>query len=80
MSVDRKRGILFVPTGSAAYDFYGANRKGENLFANCLLALDAKTGKRIWHFQLVHHDILDRDPPAAPNLITVKHNGKLVDA
>ena len=80
MSVDRKRGILFVPTGSAAYDFYGANRKGTNLFANCLLALDAKTGKRIWHFQLVHHDILDRDPPAAPNLITVKHNGKLVDA
>ena len=80
MSVDRKRGILFVPTGSAAYDFYGANRKGANLFANCLLALDAKTGKRIWHFQLVHHDILDRDPPAPPNLITVTHDGKLVDA
>jgi len=80
MSVDRKRGILFVPTGSAAYDFYGANRKGANLFANCLLALDAKTGKRIWHFQLVHHDILDRDPPAPPNLIAVTHEGKLVDA
>jgi quinoprotein glucose dehydrogenase len=80
MSIDRKRGMLFVPTGSAAYDFYGAKRIGANLFANCLLALDAKTGKRIWHFQLVHHDILDRDPPAAPNLITVKHNGKLVDA
>jgi quinoprotein glucose dehydrogenase len=80
MSVDRKRGILYVPTGSAAYDFYGAKRKGANLFANCLLALDAKTGKRIWHFQFVHHDILDRDPPAAPNLITVKHTGKLVDA
>ncbi|HEX5152993.1 MAG TPA: PQQ-binding-like beta-propeller repeat protein [Parafilimonas sp.] len=80
MSIDRKRGMLFVPTGSAAYDFYGAKRVGANLFANCLLALDAKTGKRIWHFQLVHHDILDRDPPAAPNLITVKHNGRLVDA
>ncbi|CAN5165234.1 hypothetical protein BH11BAC6_BH11BAC6_01270 [soil metagenome] len=80
MSVDRKRGMLFVPTGSAAYDFYGAKRIGTNLYANCLLALDAKSGKRIWHFQIVHHDILDRDPPAAPNLITVKHNGQLVDA
>jgi quinoprotein glucose dehydrogenase len=80
MSVDRKRGILFVPTGSAAYDFYGAPRKGANLFANCLLALNAKTGERIWHFQLVHHDILDRDPPAPPNLITVRHKGELVDA
>lgn len=80
MSVDRKRGILFVPTGSAAFDFYGGNRKGANLFANCLLALDAKTGKRLWHYQLVHHDILDRDPPAPPNLVTIKHNGKKVDA
>lgn len=80
MAVDRKRGILFVPTGSAAFDFYGAARKGANLFANCLLALDAKTGKKLWHFQFVHHDILDRDPPAPPNLITVKHDGKLVDA
>ena len=80
MSVDRKRGIIFVPTGSAAYDFYGGNRKGANLFANCLLALDAKTGKRIWHFQFVHHDILDRDPPAPPNLITVTHGGKMIDA
>ena len=80
MSVDRKRGIIYVPTGSAAYDFYGADRIGANLFANCLLALDAKTGKRIWHFQFVHHDILDRDPPAPPNLITVTHNGKRIDA
>ncbi|MDQ6813509.1 MAG: PQQ-binding-like beta-propeller repeat protein [Bacteroidota bacterium] len=80
MSVDRGRGILFVPTGSAAFDFYGGNRKGANLFANCLLALDAKTGKRLWHYQLVHHDILDRDPPAPPNLVTVNHNGKKVDA
>jgi quinoprotein glucose dehydrogenase len=80
MSVDRKRGILFVPTGSAAYDFYGANREGSNLFANCLLALDAKTGKRIWHFQFVHHDILDRDAPAPPNLVTVTHDGRKIDA
>ncbi len=80
MSVDRKRGILYVPTGSAAYDFYGAKRIGENLFANCLLALDAKTGKRKWHFQFVHHDILDRDPPAPPNLITITRDGKRVDA
>ncbi|MBL7698698.1 MAG: PQQ-binding-like beta-propeller repeat protein [Chitinophagaceae bacterium] len=80
MSVDKQRGILFVPTGSAADDFYGANRYGANLFANCLLALDARTGKRIWHFQFVHHDILDRDCPAPPNLITVKHNGKVIDA
>lgn len=80
MAVDRKRGILYVPTGSAAFDFYGGNRKGSNLFANCLIALDAKTGKRLWHFQLVHHDILDRDPPAPPNLVTVNHNGKQVDA
>ncbi|MEJ7770123.1 MAG: c-type cytochrome, partial [Chitinophagaceae bacterium] len=80
MAIDRKRGILYVPTGSAAYDFYGGNRKGANLFANCLLALDVKTGKRIWHFQFVHHDILDRDPPAPPNLITITRNGKRVDA
>jgi quinoprotein glucose dehydrogenase len=80
MSVDHKRGIIFVPTGSAAYDFYGANRKGANLFANCLLALDAKTGKRIWHYQFVHHDILDRDPPAPPNLVTITRDGKKVDA
>lgn len=80
MSVDRTRGILYVPTGSAAYDFYGANRIGANLFANCLLALDARTGKRRWHFQLVHHDILDRDPPAPPNLVTVTRNGKKIDA
>lgn len=80
MSVDRDRGIVFVPTGSAAFDFYGGNRKGENLFSNTLLALDAKTGERIWHYQIVHHDILDRDLPAPPNLITLTHNGKKVDA
>lgn len=80
MAIDRQRGIVYIPTGSAAYDFYGANRKGANLFANCLLALEANTGKRIWHFQLVHHDILDRDPPAPPNLITITRDGKKVDA
>ena len=80
MSVDRERGIIFAPTGSAAYDFYGANRHGANLFANCLLALDAKTGKRLWHFQFVHHDILDRDAPAPPNLITITRNGEQIDA
>ncbi|MBE7175317.1 MAG: PQQ-binding-like beta-propeller repeat protein [Mucilaginibacter polytrichastri] len=80
MAVDKKRGIIFVPTGSAAYDFYGAKRIGANLYANCLLALDAKTGKRIWHFQFVHHDILDRDPPAPPNLVTITRDGKKIDA
>jgi quinoprotein glucose dehydrogenase len=80
MAIDRRRGLLFVPTGSAAFDFYGGNRPGQNLFANCLLALDARTGQRRWHFQFVHHDILDRDPPAPPNLVTLRHKGKRVDA
>ncbi|GAA4456047.1 hypothetical protein GCM10023189_24700 [Nibrella saemangeumensis] len=75
MAIDRKRGIVYVPTGSAASDFYGGNRHGANLFANCLLALDAATGKRLWHYQTVHHDIWDRDIPAPPNLFTVTHNG-----
>lgn len=80
MSVDRERGIVYVPTGSAAFDFYGGPRKGSNLFANTLLALNAKTGERIWHFQLVHHDILDRDAPAPPNLLTVTRGGLKIDA
>ncbi|MBC8033890.1 MAG: PQQ-binding-like beta-propeller repeat protein [Chitinophagaceae bacterium] len=80
MAIDRERGIVYAPTGSAAYDFYGGNRKGNNLYANCLLALDAATGKLLWHYQLVHHDIWDRDPPAPPNLITVIHNGVKTDA
>tara|TARA_R110002020_G_scaffold312101_3_gene527618 strand:- start:46639 stop:48768 length:2130 start_codon:yes stop_codon:yes gene_type:complete len=80
MAVDVERGIIYAPTGSAAFDFYGGNRKGENLFANCLIALDAETGKRLWHFQFVHHDILDRDPPAPPNLLTVTHEGRKIDA
>lgn len=80
MSLDEARGIVFVPTGSAAFDFWGGDRAGKNLFANSLLALDAATGKRLWHFQTVHHDIWDRDLPAPPNLVTVKHDGKTVDA
>ena len=80
MAIDRKRGILFVPTGSAGYDFYGGKRKGQNLFANCLLALDARTGKRLWHYQTMHHDMWDRDLPAPPNLVTIKKNGKSIDA
>lgn len=80
MAIDNDRGILFVPTGSAGYDFYGGNRKGSNLFSNCLLALDVKTGKRLWHFQTTHHDLWDRDLPAPPNLITVTHRGKKIPA
>ncbi len=80
ISVDEKRGIAYFPTGSPTYDYYGADRIGSNLFANCLLALDARTGKRLWHFQMVHHDLWDYDATAAPQLITVMHEGKLVDA
>jgi quinoprotein glucose dehydrogenase len=80
MTVDAKRGIVYVPTGSAAMDFYGANRVGDDLFANCLIALNGETGERIWHFQEVKHDIWDRDFPAPPVLITVKRDGRDVDA
>ncbi len=80
MAVDVNRGIVYVPTGSAASDFYGADRLGDNLYANCLLALNAETGQRIWHFQGVKHDIWDRDFPSPPTLVTVKHDGKLIDA
>jgi len=80
MTVDVRRGIVYVPTGSAAFDFYGADRVGNDLFANCLIALKAETGERIWHFQGVHHDLWDRDFPAPPVLITVQHEGKKVDA
>lgn len=80
MSLDAKRGLVFVPTGSAASDFYGADRLGDNLYANCLLALDAATGKLRWHYQFVRHDLLDRDLPTAPTLVTVEVKGKMVDA
>lgn len=80
MAVDAKRGLVFVPTGSAVSDFYGFDRVGNDLYANCLLALDAATGKMVWHFQGVHHDIWDRDFPSAPALVTVMYDGKRVDA
>lgn len=80
MSLDSDRGIVYIPTGSASFDFWGGNRKGKNLFANCVLALDAATGRRIWHFQTVYHDVWDRDLPAPPNLVTVTHGGRSVDA
>ncbi len=80
ITVDEKRGIAFFPLGSPTYDYYGGDRIGSNLFGNCLLALDAKTGKRLWHFQTVHHDIWDYDLAAAPQLITVNHDGKKIDA
>jgi quinoprotein glucose dehydrogenase len=80
MAVDVKHGIVYVPTGSAAADFYGANRIGDDLFANTLLALDAATGKRIWHFQGVKHDIWDRDFPSPPTLVTVRRDGNAIDA
>jgi glucose dehydrogenase len=79
LSVDEKRGIVYAPTASAKYNFYGVDRSGANLFSDCLVALDARTGKRLWHFQMVHHDIWDYDNPAAPKLLTVHHDGKLVD-
>jgi quinoprotein glucose dehydrogenase len=80
MALDEQRGVVYVPTGSAVFDFYGADRVGDDLFADTLLALDARTGKRLWHFQGVHHDIWDRDFPAPPALVTVRHNGSCVDA
>ena len=80
LSVDAKIGMIFAATGSASFDFYGANRAGDNLFADCVLALDARTGKRIWHFQAIKHDVWDLDFPAAPSLVTVTRNGRKVEA
>jgi glucose dehydrogenase len=80
LSIDEKRGILYAPTASAKYNFYGVDRAGANLFADSLLALDARTGKRLWHFQMVHHDIWDYDDPTAPKLLTLHQNGKTIDA
>jgi quinoprotein glucose dehydrogenase len=79
MALDEKRGLVFVPTGSAAFDFYGSDRHGDNLFANSLICLKAATGERVWHFQAVKHDVWDRDFPTAPVLVTVKRDGKMVD-
>ena len=80
MALDEKRGIVFAPTGSAVMDFYGGDRVGDDLYANTLLALDANTGKRLWHFQGVHHDIWDRDFPSPPALFTLQRNGKTIEA
>jgi quinoprotein glucose dehydrogenase len=80
ISVDVERGLVFVPTGSPAWDFWGGDRHGANLYGNCVLALRAATGERVWHFQLVHHDLWDRDPPQAPVLVTVTREGRPRDA
>lgn len=80
MALDERRGVVYVPTGSAADDFYGANRTGDNLYANSLIALDAATGRRLWHFQIVRHDTLDRDLPSPPTLATVRRGGRDVEA
>jgi quinoprotein glucose dehydrogenase len=79
MTIDETRGIAFIPTGTARYDFYGANRHGANLFGNSLLALDARTGKRLWHYQIIHHDLWDYDLAPAPKLLTITRNGRAVD-
>ena len=80
MSLDVSRGLVFVPTGSAADDYYGANRVGDDLYADALIALKAETGERVWHFQFVRHDIWDRDLPAPANLVTLRRDGRQIDA
>lgn len=77
--VDEKRGTVYFGTGSPSSDFYGGNRAGDNLFANCIISLNAKTGKLIWYYQTIHHDLWDRDIPAPPNLATINHEGRRVD-
>jgi quinoprotein glucose dehydrogenase len=80
ITVDTKRGIVYLPAASAKYELYGGDRPGNNLYADCLLALDARTGKHLWHFQTVHHDLWDYDPDSAPQLVTVQQQGRTVDA
>lgn len=80
LSIDRKRGMLFAATGAASFDFHGGERVGQNLFSNCVIAIDAATGKYIWHYQVSHHDLWDYDLPSPPNLVTVKKDNKLIDA
>ena len=80
MTIDQQRGIAYIPIGSASMDFYGGKRKGSDLYADCMLALDAATGKQKWHFQFLHHDTWDYDPSSAPVLLTVNHDGKKIDA
>ena len=79
LSLDETRGVVYVPTGSASFDYYGGDRVGSNLFANCIVALDAMTGERKWHYQTVHHDIWDKDLPAPPNLMTLNIDGEAID-
>ena len=79
LTVDEVRGIAYIPFGTARFDFYGGNRIGHDLFGNSIVALDARTGKRLWHFQAVHHDLWDYDFPQAPKLLTVRHDGRDVD-
>ena len=79
-TVDEKRGLVFIGTGSASPDFYGGGRKGDNLFANCTICLEANTGKRLWHFQTLRHDLWDHDLPVYPNLVTISNNGRKRDA
>jgi quinate dehydrogenase (quinone) len=78
-TVDERRGIAFISFGSPRFDFYGGDRPGNNLFGNSLVALDARTGKRIWHYQLVHHDLWDYDLPQAPKLLTIRQSGRSID-
>jgi quinoprotein glucose dehydrogenase len=80
LSVDLERGLVFAGLGSAAFDFYGGDRLGDNLFANCTIALDARTGQRVWHYQTLRHDLWDHDLPVYPNLVTVTRDGKKLDA
>jgi quinoprotein glucose dehydrogenase len=79
LTVDEARGIAYVPFGTGRFDFYGGDRPGQNLFANSLVALDARTGRRLWHYQIVHHDLWDYDLPVAPKLLTIRHNGQRRD-
>ena len=79
MALDSNRGVVYVPTASPKYNFYGANRKGSNLYGNCLLAINARTGKLLWYYQMIHHDIWDYDNAGTPMLTTVRHDGELID-
>ena len=80
MTVDDKRGIVFASTGSPSFDFWGGDRKGKNLYGDCVLAIDAVTGRLRWHYQTLHHDLWDRDLPAPPNLVTLEREGRKIDA
>ena len=79
-TLDEERGLVFCPVGSATFDFWGGDRQGNNLYADCLLVLDAATGRRVWHYQFTHHDLWDRDPPASPTLVTVRRDGRDIPA